>query len=119
MTNDPQTIVEKIEKTLNLTIQPSFHSLITFILFSPVTPEEIHLLNGDIKMKKAVREKDIDNKLLKLSNTVISFFYAPFLTPVSNKENFHHTLILVFKERLQFAYKLLFDFYSFLNQKNF
>ena len=48
--------------------------------FSPVTPEEIYSLIGNIKMKKAVRENDIDNKLLKLSNTIIS----PFLSYIFN-----------------------------------
>ena len=34
------------------------------------TPEEIHMLIGNIKLKKAVRENDTENKLLNLSNTV-------------------------------------------------
>ena len=50
------------------------------ILFFPATPEEIYLLIGDIKTKKAVRENDISNNLLKLSNTVIS----PFLCTIFN-----------------------------------
>ena len=48
--------------------------------FSPDTSKEIYSLIGNIKMKKAVRENDIDNKLLKLSNTIIS----PFLSNVFN-----------------------------------
>ena len=40
--------------------------------FSPATPEEIYTLIGDIKTRKAYRENDIDNKLIKLCNTVIS-----------------------------------------------
>ena len=38
------------------------------ILFFPATPEEIYFLIRDIKMKKAVKEKDKENMLLKLSN---------------------------------------------------
>ena len=63
-------------------ILPSSHFLShqLYFFFFPATPEEIYLLIGDIKTKKAVRENDISNNLLKLSNTVIS----PFLCTIFN-----------------------------------
>ena len=50
------------------------------LFFSPVSPEDIHLLIGDIKNENSVRENDIDNKLLKLSNAVI----CPILCNIFN-----------------------------------
>ena len=62
----------------------STHSLLpnfpNSFFFSPATTEEIYSLIGNIKIKKAVRENDITNKLLKLSNAVIS----PFLCNIFN-----------------------------------
>ena len=58
----------------------SFPNSSTSFFFFPATPEEIYLLIGDIKTKKAVRENDISNNLLKLSNTVIS----PFICTIFN-----------------------------------
>ena len=62
----------------------STHSLLpnfpNSFFFSPATAEEIYSLIGIIKTKKAVRENDITNKLLKLSNAVIS----PFLCNIFN-----------------------------------
>ena len=74
--------MKKLEKTLNPMIVRPSHSLIHQLhsFFFPATPEEIYLLIGDIKTKKAVRENDISNNLLKLSNTVIS----PFLCTIFN-----------------------------------
>ena len=50
------------------------------LFFSPATPEDIHLPIGDIKNEKSVRENDIDNGLLKLSNAVI----CPILCNIFN-----------------------------------
>ena len=77
------TVGENIGK--NIKVNESAHSLLPNLrnsfFFSPATPEEIYTLNiGDIKKKKADRENDIDNKLLKLSNAVI----APFLCNIFN-----------------------------------
>ena len=61
---------------------PTLYYLIspTRSFFSPATAEEIYSLIGNTKIKKAVRENDITNKLLKLSNAVIS----PFLCNIFN-----------------------------------
>ena len=76
------TIGEKIGK--NIKSHESTLSLLpnspNSFFFSPATPEEIYSLIGNIKIKKAIRENDIDNKLLKLSNTIIS----PFLSSIFN-----------------------------------
>ena len=76
------TIGEKIGK--NIKSHKSTLSLLpnspNSFFFSPATPEEIYSLIGNIKIKKEVRENDIDNKLLKLSNTIIS----PFLSNIFN-----------------------------------
>ena len=63
-------------------ILPPSHFLIYQLhsFFFSATPEEIYLLIVDIKTKKAVRENDISNNLLKLSNTVI----PPFLCTIFN-----------------------------------
>ena len=76
------TIGEKIEKNIK-SHDPtlfSFPNSSTSFFFFLATPEEIYLLIGGIKTKKAVRENDISNNLLKLSNTVIS----PFLCTIFN-----------------------------------
>ena len=76
------TIGEKIGKNIKLleSTSPLLPNSPNSFFFSPATPEEIYSLIGNIKIKKAVRENDIDNKLLKLSNTVIS----PFLSSIFN-----------------------------------
>ena len=79
------TIGEKIEKNIK-SHDPnpfSFPNSSTSFFFFPAMPEEIYLLTGDIKTKKAVRENDTSNNLLKLSNTVIS----PFLCIISHSCN--------------------------------
>ena len=90
--DDPQKICEAFNvhfatvrkifvKTLNLVNQPTlYHVIFPTRFFSPATVEEIFSLIGNIKIKKAVRENDITNKLLKLSNAVIS----PFLCNIFN-----------------------------------
>ena len=53
-------LVKKLEKTLNLMILPPSHFLIHQLhsfFFFPATSEEIYLLIGDIKTKKAVKRK--------------------------------------------------------------
>ena len=76
------TIGEKIGKNIKShdPIPFSFSNLSTSLFFFPATLEEIYLLIGDIKTKKAVRENDVSNNFLKLSNTVIS----PFLCTIFN-----------------------------------
>ena len=76
------TIGEKIGKNIKSheSTPPLLHNLPNSFFFSPATPEEIYSLIGNIKIKQAVRENDIDNKLLKLSNTIIS----PFLSNIFN-----------------------------------
>ena len=68
------TIGKKIGKNIksNYSTTFLFPNSPTSFSFSPAPPKKIHLLIGDIKMKKAVRENGIDYKLLKLSNAVIS-----------------------------------------------
>ena len=62
----------------NIKSHESTHSLLpnfpNSFFFFPATAEEIYSLIGNIKIKKGVRENDITNKLLKLSNAVISPF---------------------------------------------
>ena len=76
------TVRENVGK--NIKSHESTHSLLpnfpNSFFFSPATAEEIYSLIGNIKLKKAVRENDIINKLLKLSNAVIS----PFLCIIFN-----------------------------------
>ena len=76
------TVGENVGK--NIKSHESIHSLLPnfpkSFFFSPATAEEIYSLIGNIKLKKAVRENDITNKLLKLSNAVIS----PFLCIIFN-----------------------------------
>ena len=83
------TIGENIGKKVKS--NESTHSLLlnfpNSFFFSPATAKEIYSLIGNMKIKKAVRENDITNKLLKLSNAVISPFLT-FLTAVFIKENF-------------------------------
>ena len=64
-------------KTLNLTYESTHYLLPNFpnsFFFSTATAKEIYSLIGNIKIKNAIRENDITNKLLKLSNAVISRF---------------------------------------------
>ena len=76
------TVGENIGK--NITPHESTHSLFpnfpNSFFFSPATTEEIYSPIGNTKIKKAVRENDITNKLLKLSNPVI----FPFLCNIFN-----------------------------------
>ena len=76
------TIGEKIGKNIKLreSNPPILPNSPNSFFFSPATPEAIYSLIGNIKIKKAIRENDIDNKLLKLSNTIIS----PFLSSIFN-----------------------------------
>ena len=60
------TVGENIGKSIKS--HESTHSLLpnfpNSFFFSPATTEEIYSLIGNIKIKKAVRENDITNKLL-------------------------------------------------------
>ena len=56
---------------LNKSTHFLFPNLRNSFFFSPAIPEEIYTLIGDMKMKKAVRENDIDYKLLKLSSLML------------------------------------------------
>ena len=76
------TIGEKIRKNIKSheSTPPLLPNSPNSFFFSPATPEDVYSLISNIKIKKAVRENDIDNKLLKLSNTIIS----PFLSRIFN-----------------------------------
>ena len=104
------TIGEKIGKNIK-SHDPTLlfpNSSTSFFCF-PATPEEIYLLIGGIKTKKAIRENDISNNLLKLSNTVISPFliclqiivrFLFFLKPVKFLKNLYLTESMIISKSI-------------------
>ena len=88
------TIGEKIGKNIKSheSTPPLLPNSPNSFFFSSATPEEIYSLIGNIKIKKAVRENDIDNKLLKLSNTIISPFLSSIFNSCIQQEEFPYSL---------------------------
>ena len=100
-----QQLVKILIEAWNLmnlpTLLPNFSNS---FFFSPATAEEIYSLIGNIKIKKAVRENHITNKLLKLSNDVISRFLCNDFNSCSHQGEFPNFLkiaevVPVFKNR--------------------
>ena len=100
------TISEKIGKNIKSHDSTlfSFPNSSTSFFFFPATPEEICLLIGGIKTKKAVIENDISNNLLKLSNTAISPFLCTIFSSCIQRGEFSDAwkiaeVVPVFKKR--------------------
>ena len=123
------TVGENIGKSIKS--HESTHSLLpnfpNSFVFSPATAEKIYSLIGNIKIKKAVRENDITNKLLKLSNAVISPFLCNIFIscihqgefPMKNCRSSCRSSSSFQKGGFKLVYKLLSNFNSFPTQQNF
>ena len=104
--DDPQKICEAfnvhfaiVGKNIGKNIkshESAQHSLLpnfpNSFFFSPTTTEKIYALIGIIKTRKAVRENGITDKLLKLSNAVISPFLCNIFNSCIHQEEFPNSL---------------------------
>ena len=121
-----QQLGKILVKALNLMNLPTLHCLIspTRSFFFPATAEEIYSLIGNIKIKKAVRENDITNKLLKLSNAVISPFLCNIFNSCIHQGEFPNSLkiaevVPVFKTGIQTCLQSIVQFQFFPNSAKF
>ena len=120
------TVGENIGKSIKF--HESTHSLLpnfpNSFFFSPATTEEIYSLIGNIKIKKAIRENDITNKLLKLSNAVISLFLCNIFNSCIYQGEFPNSLkiaevVPVFKKGIQTCLQTIVQFQFFPNSAKF